>query len=48
MNHTCKLIEFDAPEGYSIELIPINGKLQSNEVTFDRLKLVIKIGTKTC
>ena len=48
MNCKCKLMEFDPPEGYPIELIATNGKLLSNEVMFNELKLVVKFGAKTC
>ena len=40
------LTEFDPPEGYPAESIPTNGKLQSNEVTFDKPKLVDEFGTR--
>ena len=46
MHRECKLLEFGPPEGYPIELIPTNRKLQPNEVTFDKLKSVVKFGTK--
>ena len=45
MNRKCNLIGFGQPQGYTIEMIPSNEKLQSNEVTFNKLKSVAKIGT---
>ena len=33
MNRKCKMIEYDPPVDYHIELVPTNGKLQPNEVT---------------
>ena len=48
MDRKCKLKKFDTPEDYPIELIPTNRKLKSNEVAFDKLKSVVKLGTKNC